>query len=263
MRTLLLLFLLFFLDSCTMPATNAPYNLEQPNETFILPKKLNEVSGLSMIDDSTIVAVQDERSLLFYIDTFTGKVIAQEDFGKNSDYEGITHIEKTFYILKSNGTIVKYHPNKKDKKYHFKHNKNFDFEGLCADVPNKRLLVACKEPGKKKDKEYIIIYAFSLRTKKYQTEPLYKIDKSKIHKKFKPSGIAIHPDGSIYILSSVSQNLLILSDQGPVKTFKNLSLPDKHFHQPEGITFNSYGDLYISNEKRNRKPTLLRFEMNF
>jgi len=235
------------------------YDLHAPNDAFVLPKKLNEISGLSMINDSTLVAVQDERSILFYINAPTGEIIERKDFGKNSDYEGVTHIRKTYYILESNGTIVKYHKKKNGKKYDFKNSKNFDFEGICADVKNDRLLVACKEPGKKKHKEDIIIYAFSLSKKEYQKEPLYKIDKSKIHPKFKPSGIAVHPNGNLYILSSVSRSLLILSEDS--KTFKTISLPKEYFHQPEGITFSKQGDLYISNEKRNKKPTLLRFEM--
>ena len=81
--------------------------------------------------------------------------------------------------------------------------------------------------------------------------------KSKVHSKFKPSAIAIHPDGNIYVLSSFSKTLLVLSPDGFI--LNKVVLDEALFRQPEGITFNTKGDLFISNEKNKGAPTLLRF----
>ena len=106
---------------------------------------------------------------------------------------------------------------------------------------NNRLLVACKEHGDKDQRGYFFIYAFSLDTKKYVKEPVFKVKRKTVHENFKPSGIAIHPGGNIYILSSFSKTLLVLSSEGSI--LNNLQLSEYIFHQPEGITFNSDGDL--------------------
>lgn len=235
------------------------YNLNKPTQQIELPKDLNEISGLEMISDTVLVAVQDEKANVYYLDVNTGKILDQFDFGKDADYEGIAHNKKHFYVLRSDGTLKKVHRNKEAKAYEFKGNKNFDFEGLCLDKSSNRLLVACKEHGDKDERDYFFIYSFSLESKKYDKKPLFKIKRDKVHKKFKPSGIAIHPNGDIYVLSSFSKTLLVLSEDGTIKNI--LDLKKSIFNQPEGISFNTAGDLFISNEKKDADPTLLKFNL--
>ncbi|MEO0405073.1 MAG: SdiA-regulated domain-containing protein, partial [Bacteroidota bacterium] len=147
---------------------------------------------------------------------------------------------------------------KKAKSYKFEKDGTFDFEGVCLDSANHRLLVACKEHGKKKKRDHIYIYAFSLEEKEYSKSPLFKIPKELVHPNFKPSGIAIHPlTQEIYILSSFSKTLLVINNAGDVIGFSQLN--EYIHHQPEGITFSPNGTLFISNEKHNTYPTLLQF----
>ncbi|WP_143524994.1 SdiA-regulated domain-containing protein [Labilibacter marinus] len=238
---------------------NTVYSFNQPSEVFKLSSELNEISGLQAISDSVILAVQDEDGYIFYIDAHTGEIINKKKFGKKGDYEGITFYKQSIYVLKSNGTIYRI-KNKKSKIYSFGKKGNFDFEGLCTDDKNDRLLLACKKHGNKNKLDHIYIYGFSLSDKHFIDSPVFKIEKKDAYKKFQPSAIAIHPKGNIFVLSSTAKMLLELSPQGKVINHQHLS--PFIFNQPEGITFLSNGDMFISNEKKKAYPTLLRFNRN-
>jgi len=233
------------------------YDLNTPVAKFVLSDDLEEISGLAYIDENTIAAVQDEDGAIFLIDSNSGEIKDEIQFGKNGDYEGITYCHGKYWVLRSDGTLFKVRNNKEPKKFSFNDKKGFDFEGLCYDEKNERLLIACKSHKKKDKNKYIYIYGFSLKDKKFEDKPVLKISKEKIHPRFKPSGIAIHPNGDIYILSAFSNTLVVLSESGDLKSVVPLIV--KNFQQAEGITFTPDGDLYISNEKHFRAPTLLKF----
>jgi uncharacterized protein YjiK len=234
------------------------YDLNLPDQQMELSNKLNEISGMEILSDSLIAAIQDEKGRIYYLDVKSGQIVDHFDFGKKGDYEGLAHSKNHFYVLRSDGNIFKVKKNKESKEYTFKNNKNFDFEGLCVDEKNNRLLVACKTHGDKKKRDHFYIYSFSLETKSYEHKPVFKIKRDEVHKDFKPSGIAIHPNGNLYVLSSFSKSLLVLSPNGTILNHTDLN--KSIFHQPEGITFNSNGDLFISNEKNDQIPTILKFK---
>ncbi len=234
------------------------YNLSFPDKSIQLSEKLNEISGMVLISDSVICAIQDEKAIIYYLDANSGVIIDQFDFGKNADYEGITRYKNHFYVLRSDGSVFKVSKKREAKEYKFKHAKNFDFEGLCLDQVNNRLLVACKEHGDNDKQDYFYIYSFLLGAKEYDKKPAFKIRRDEVHPNFKPSAIALHPNGTIYVLSSFSKTLLKLSPNGSV--LNKIQLSEYLFHQPEGISFDTNGNLFISNEKNKSAPTILKFE---
>src|SRR5204863_2389137 len=77
---------------------------------------------------------------------------------------------------------------------------------------------------------------------------------------FEPSGIAIHPvTRDLYIISSVGKVLVIISPDGHLSNV--IQLNPKVFKQPEGIAFNSKGDLFITNEGKQGKGNILEFNI--
>jgi uncharacterized protein YjiK len=63
----------------------------------------------------------------------------------------------------------------------------------------------------------------------------------------RPSALAKNPlTGEWFILSSVNKLLVITDDRWRVKNA--VSLKGSEFNQPEGIAFDSQGNLYIANE---------------
>ncbi len=251
------LLILISFGACKTQKKNS-YKLHSPSEGFRLDSELDEISGLHYLSESSILAVQDEAGILYYLNGNDGSIQETYKFGKKGDYEGVTAYKDDIFILKSNGEITVINRDKDKKKiFKFKNSKGFDFEGLCMDEKNNRLLVACKTHGDKDKNDHIRIYEFKLKSKSYGKSPVYKVSKNNISRLFSPSAIAIHPNGNIFVLSSTAKMLICLSPAGEL-IYKEALLKDM-FNQPEGITFSSDADLFISNEKKNKYPTLLKF----
>jgi len=274
------------------PTYNFLYQLAEPNKSWILPKALVEISGLSFIDNNRLACVQDEKGNIYIFNLKAGAVELKIKFGDNGDYEGIEIIEDDAWVLKSNGTLYKVTdylniPKPKVKKHKTALSVKNDAEGLAYDPVKKNLLIACKEQpflDDRKGNDYKAIYSINLETKQIDPEPFLLInmdtikyyrsdntmtrlgaeiqdflDPSKGDVRFKPSGIAIHPlTGNIFILGSVGKLMLVLSRKGEILAIIRLS--SMLFPQPEGMCFSPDGNLYIANEGAGQEGTILKFE---
>jgi len=268
-----------------------PYQANEPGQSWELPSKLVEISGLSYADKNRLACVQDERGNIYIFNLESGEVEERIDFGGAGDYEGIEIIEDDAWVIKSNGTLYKVKNYLEDaepkvKEYPTALSKKNDVEGLAYHPVNKNLLIACKgHPfvDKKEGKGFRAIYSFNRETKKIDMEPFLLIemdaikyyknyntmtqpgvellayfDSSKGDLSFQPSGIAIHPiSGNIYILGSVGNLLLVFSREHQVLAM--IDLRSKIHPQPEGICFDPDGTMYISNEGDGGNGTILKF----
>ena len=81
------------------------YNLTKPDNTFLLPDTLHEVSGLTDIDSTTFACIQDENGILFIYDAKNNVIKKQYTFNLDGDYEGITRVDQSIYVLRSDGTL--------------------------------------------------------------------------------------------------------------------------------------------------------------
>jgi uncharacterized protein YjiK len=286
--------LILFLLECgaTFPNNKkiTGYNLTEPDKIFILPDTLREVSGLTNIDSTTFACIQDENGILFIYNTINNQLQHQYTFHIDGDYEGITRVDQTIYILRSDGTLFEIYNYTSDN---FKvtsyitgipANNN---EGLCYDPDKKRLLIACKgkigKGAEYKDKR--VIYGFDLRTKMLTSEPVFDFDikvikefalknnltiptKSRKKKgqpitepfiKFRTSAICIHPvTKKLFLLSASDYLLFIFNINGDIDHIEQLN--PTMFNKAEGITFYENGDMLITNEGQDKKPTLLYFK---
>jgi len=260
-----------------------PYNLSQPDALFEMPKILNEISGISLTPDrKKIAAIQDENGILFQLDKQTGKLVKEVKFHKNGDYEDITCIDNKTFIVKSSGTVYELEMTPADtfkvSKHKFGLSKENDVEGMCFDKRNNRLLLACKGEMTQKDNLAKGVYAYNLETRKMETEPFFKLTLSEMQQyvkehhnesadplfetyiageqesfTFYPSAIAIHPQtGNYYIASSKGKVLSVISPKKEILHIQKLS--KKEHKQPEGLTFDEDGTLYISNEGKDKIP---------
>lgn len=257
------------------------YSFSKPDAVFKLPKALEEISGLTVLDDRHLGAIQDEDGKLYGIEFSTGKVTGDHNFKEDNDYEGVEKVGDVVWVLRSNGTLYKLadwrEPKSDAKKYATPLKSSCDAEGLGYDAANDRLLIACKEFAGEGLNGMRAIYAFDLENKVLLEDPVYLIDATRFRQDselerglrsivdqvmdldgFKPSGIAIHPQtGHCYVISSVQKVVVVLNADGTI--IHAWGLPPSLFSQPEGITFLPNGDLFISNEGRGGTPTLLRF----
>jgi uncharacterized protein YjiK len=253
---------------------NSPVNAAAPGLKIVqrwdLPVVLKEVSGIASIDSIRFACVQDEVGSIFIYNISTSTIQEEIPFAPAGDYEGITLVNDTAWVLRADGKLFEvntlYSKNTTITEYNTPLTASHNVEGLCYDKKNNRLLLAIKnaEPG---GKTYKGIYAFDLATKTMSAEPAFKIDmrqelKSDNKKRsfeIMPSGIAIHPETKdMYITDGRNSMLLILSASGNFKTLHDLN--SKEFHQPEGITFHPNGEMYISNEGAKGSGNILKVE---
>lgn len=263
------------------------YDLTNPDETFILPPVLHEISGIAVIDTSSIVCVQDENGIVFIYDVKKKEITKQITFHENGDYEGITLANDTIYVLRSDGVLFEINDlasSTKAEKFFLSKLSDNENEGLCYYRKSNVLLIAPKDKTKKdsEDKDKRGIYGFDLNRGELTNKPVISVDLSSIKKlasdnkivqqgkskkedrdgkpdiKFRPSAIGIHPvTDKLFVLSSTDQMLFVFDLDGTIEYIADLN--PEIFNMPEGITFFENGDMLISNEGQNMNATLLRF----
>lgn len=232
-----------------------------------LPEILKEISGLAYIDDQRFACIQDEDGTIFIYNTGSREIEKEIPFGGPGDYEGITVKGNTAYVVRADGKLFQIDLNgdkNSVKEYGTDLTINHNVEGLCYDENKNRLLLAIKndEPG---NKNYKGIYAFDLSANKFVKEPAFRIDtenemlKSTTGKKNKsimPSAISINPvTKDIFITDGPKSRLLIMDSDGNIKKLVELG---KDFAQPEGLTFNARGELFISNEGAKQPGNIIK-----
>jgi DNA-binding beta-propeller fold protein YncE len=296
---LLLIVLSFILNSCLREVKQGnselkrigfAYDLSSPDSVYYLDDDLLEISGISWYGDNKIACIQDEQGIIYIFDTSKGRVTGSYKFGKNDDYEDIAVSNDTVWILSSKGIIYKVTELANEKRKVTSHSTLLSVinnpEGLAYDLSDNNLLIACKNQSSVKGQEKLAgfkaIYRFRTTDNNLLENPEFLIDleqfndykETRYFKKvtlrlakklnlvdnagFQPSGLAIHPfNDEIYVISATPGMLAVIDRSGDVRNILPL---DKHiFRQPEGICFSPDGDLYISNEGKNGRGNILKF----
>lgn len=237
-------------------ANPAGYNFQTPHQ-YKLPLELDEISGVAFYPkDSSIFAINDEKGWLYKVKPGNHLDISRWKFSSGADFEDLVLLDSIFYVLQSNGTIIKIsvqnNGNFITHEYPFPFGTENEFEILYYDNSVKKMVLICKdcESDKKKslttfsfDPSNGVFSDSSFTINVQQIAATQKGEKLK----FKPSAAAINPkDGLLYIISSVNKLLVVADRKGGVK--KVYPIDPGLFKQPEGISFTPSGTLIISNE---------------
>ncbi|PRX40766.1 SdiA-regulated domain-containing protein [Salegentibacter salegens] len=249
---------------------NKTYTIE---EKWNLPPILQETSGISYLGNNEVACIQDEDGVIFIYNLETSKITSRITFGEGGDYEDITIIEDTAYVVRSDGKIYKVENFRKESPeidtYQISGLDINGIESLEFDAKNNRLLFAVKEYNNRKATKGI--YTFNLTSRKVNKKRLFTLDGSdEIYVKLRggrsseiirPSSIRFHPTtGELYILEGNQPKLIILNHEG--NEVKIHLLDPETFPQPEGLTFDEQNRLYISNESRRQPANILRVKLN-
>jgi uncharacterized protein YjiK len=228
-------------------------------QTWKLPAILKEVSGIAFLDDQRLACVQDEKGSIYIFNLKNSTLEKEIRFEGKGDFEGIAINKNTAYVVESNGRIyvVQNFMNKPDIKfYDTELSSEQNVEGLYFDPGKNQLLLALKSEDLNSD-NYKGVYAFDLQRNELLKEPAYKLtfegehfeqdDDEDVEDRFFPSEINKDPKtGNLLLLDAEDPRLLITDPTG--KTLKLFNLDRSEFPQPEGIAFDSKGNLFISNE---------------
>ena len=251
--------------------TPTGYDITKPENTE-LGNKLREISGICWVNDSLMLANNDEAGKIFAINLKDMKDFTYRnvEFGKKEDYEDIVRVDSSIYLLISTGQIVEVTGYTNEENIQSTivatiGGKDNEFESLYYDPSIHSLIMLCKNCNKEKDK-IRSAFRFDLATKTLIDTPYFTIDLDIIRKKlddsraeFRPSAAAIHPvQNKLYIVSSIGKLMVVTDTKGKVQ--QTIPISPIMFPQPEGITFAANGDMYISNESPlDERATLLKF----
>jgi hypothetical protein len=247
------------------------YDFNKP-EKNILNQSLHEISGIAFSkgNDTSVFAIEDENGKL-YSYTFANEQLRKSKFGKKGDYEDVTTFNDSMVaVLNSDGSILLF-PIANTGYDNIDSVQSFEsilpageYEGLAAADSN--LYALCKDcPDDKPGKEVSVQVLQMNAGKQLSVVKTFPVDISMIQSgaengkiKFHPSALGKNPvTHEWFILSSVNKMLLVLDEQWKLISF--VVLDPSLFKQPEGLTFNSKGDLYISNEGGAGAANILAF----
>lgn len=264
--------------------SNIDYSsLSKPSNIIDLPDELEEISGLETFGENQIISIDDESGIVYVIDTKTGEIIRKYNFDTKGDFEGLAYDGKYIYAITSSGKLYKVDPENPENPEKFKWNiEGKEIESLAFHKG--KLYSMTKE---KDDAQEIKLFALEpSKLGKSQPQPALTIDLETIKtylakdedesflKEFtkflsgdniynfiRPSGISfLNQNDHLLILSHHNRFLLEIKTNGEIEKILSLSYED--FHQPEGITVDQDGNLYISNESRGHLPNILKYNYN-
>ena len=238
------------------------YSLRASSHTqWALPEKLLEISALAMTPDDRLLAVDDERAVVFEIDYVSGGLVKAFALDKpvlRGDFEGLAVLGSTVYLMASKGDIYAAEEGEDGERVAYQRYKTrlgdeCEFEGLAADESAGRLLLLCKNVLKKADIDTLSIYPWDATTTSVVFRdrielPVREISMALRSRRLHPSGIVIHAEtGNLLLVAARQQALIELEGNGKFVAARRLEMPMRH-PQAEGIELTSTGRLILADE---------------
>ncbi|MDN3656074.1 hypothetical protein QWZ08_10585 [Ferruginibacter paludis] len=252
-------------EIATESRDNFSYDIHTPDKRYELPKKLKEISGVAAVNDSIIACVADEKGVVYFFNLNSNDIDNKIYFSDKGDFEDLTIIGDTIYVLDSKGviwSIKKFMQRPTISSVQLNIDKPFELEGICHRADT--LFVAAKYyHNKKRDSEgRLPIWKMSM--------PLMQVDipffdLPDIVKA--PNGVSSPFHTSALIFDEINKEWIFISTHskwmircgysGNILFTQSLSAQE--FTQPEGICFTPSGNLLISNEGREGIASILLF----
>ena len=255
----------------------AGYDFNHP-VVYKMPEELMEISGIAFAPDNntTMYAIQDEEGKIFYWKNGKPEILSQAKFAKHGDFEDVAITKIYTIVLRSDGTLFQF-PLTDIATGTVSAVKEWpglipagEYESLYADNERNELYILCKtcvaDKGSGTLSGYVLNISengtiglksnFTINTGNTgDSGQQKKKQKARLH----PSAMAFNKKTQEwYLLSSINKKLIIADRNWSIK--QAISLNSSLFPQPEGITFDSDNNLYISNEAGNSSAgTVLKF----
>ena len=233
---------------------------------WILPKNLDELSGVALTHDGRLLAHGDEKAQVSEIDYRRGIVTKQFVVGHptvKGDFEAIAVAKGLVYLLASNGTLYEFREGANGERVDYtthdtRLGKECEFEGLAFDSTLNSLLLACKHVGTKHLKDDMVLYRWKLDESGNRlsrlTVPLKDIVPAIGEKHFHPSDITVDPfTGDYVLIAGIEKAIVEITPDGHVVFARRL--PAGH-DQPESVAITKDSLLIIGDEAKER-PAIL------
>lgn len=236
---------------------------------WALPSRLREISGLATTGDGRLLAIDDEKAIVYELDYVHGRLVKAFALGNpvlRGDFEGIAVVADTVWLLTSDGVLYAAPEGGDGERVGYRRidtrlGEQCEFEGLAHDRLGSRLLLLCKDVKATASIDTVAIFpwrlddrtvAFDERIELPITEISLKLRTRHLH----PSGIVVHPERHALLIVAARERALIELDEDG--GFVNaIMFPQRERHpQAEGIEVGAAGQLIIADEARNGPPRL-------
>lgn len=231
-----------------------------PIARWLMPRELNEISGLALTADGRLLTHGDQRGQVFEIDYRRGVVVKQFTLGAppaHGDFEAITVIHDTVLLLTSHGMLYAFREGENGDRVAYtvqdtRLGRECEFEGLTFDPAINSLLLVCKNVVKKSLRDSLVIFRWKLEHGKSPplsklTVSLRRVIGSNGWNGLHPSDITINPfNGHYVIVAAREQALVEITAAGEVVFAR--PLPGEH-SQAEGVAITKDSMLIVSDEK--------------
>lgn len=221
-----------------------------------LPPALHEISGMVAIDAHTVACVQDEAGVVFFVDLRGVDEVRAVPFGPDGDFEGIAFTGSDYWVLRSDGLLLRLTEHDGALAIAETHRmpEKCEYEGLCHDAGNRRLLVLPKGAisDKKRERRRRRVFAFDLQQNRPVPEPVLTLKVARVRDhvegiELRGSEIAVVPGTRELLLLSSADHLLVrVSADGDLLGTRKLDA--KRLPQPEAMTFLADGRLIVASE---------------
>jgi len=235
----------------------------QPIARWVLPAALREISGLVITKSGNLLVQGDEVGEIWQLDYRRGILVKHFSLGdkaQRGDFEGITVVNDTLYMLTSNGKIYQFLEGAEDAHVPFRMFdtglKNMcEFEGIAFDPSINSLLLACKHVHEKDVRDAILIFRWSLagdtttnRLSKLVVPLGNSVLGSNGWKTLHPSDITVDPvTGNYVLLASLEKAMIEVTPAGEVVFVRLLA---RTHEQAEGVAITKDSILIISDEAK-------------
>ena len=233
---------------------------------WILPRELDEISGIALTADGRLLVHGDERAQVSEIDFRRGVIVKQFVVGRptvRADLEGITVANDVIFMLASNGTLYEFREGANGTRVDYitsdtRLGRMCEFEGLAFDPAINSLLLACKQVEDKRQRDSMVIYRWKLGGEGERVSrlavPLSRILPAIKAKELHPAEITVDPrTGNYLIVASIEEALVEITPAGDVVFARKLA--GQH-DQPESIAITNDGILIIGDEAGKRPAAL-------
>lgn len=248
------------------------YALDDSLTVILLPRTLDEISGLTFDGRGRLWAHHDEAARLFELDPASGRLLASFDVGRwgwtlGGDWEGLAWAGDRFFMVDSDGVLLEFGPGDNGERVPYRRSRTglgrlCEIEGLAFEPDRGALLVGCKTPRQRDLAGGITLFAIPLSTLRPDPEPRVRVpaavlDRLDLPERFAVSAVEVHPEGGTILVASARQEALAEIDATGVLLAAR-RLPDDHLPQTEGLAVGPDGALHLASEAAGERPRLAR-----
>lgn len=213
-----------------------------------LPGRLQEISALALTAEGRLLAVDDERAIVYELDFRRGGLVKAFALGNpvlREDFEGLAAANGKVYLMTSEGDIYEADEGADGQRVNYARyrtgvDSECEFEGLAEDVSGNRLLLLCKGLKRAASIDALSIFVWDLDTRRIDrtrtmTLPGEEIVKALRMRRVHPSGLVVDErSGHLLVVAAREQALIELGADGRMIAARRFPLASRH-PQAEGI----------------------------